>query len=150
MSAAAHRRLATDSWESLLRSQMTMMRELHKEPSIKELGSREYDILYNLSRCPNGWLRLNELNEHLLLTQPSISRMVDRLEARGLIERRTPENDRRGVLIRLTEEGAALQKSVGRAHVKDILELMGEALTDDEMRTLLELTSKLSASVARR
>ncbi|MBP2413956.1 DNA-binding MarR family transcriptional regulator [Arthrobacter stackebrandtii] len=148
MNAAAHRRLATDSWESLLRSQVAMMRELQKEPSFKALGSREYDILYNLSRCPSGWLRLNELNDHVLLTQPSISRMVDRLEARGWIQRKTAENDRRGVLIGLTEEGAALQKQVGRAHVQNILELMEAALTDDEMRTLQELTGKLSASVA--
>ena len=148
MNAAAHRRLATDSWESLLRSQVAMMRELQKEPSFKALGSREYDILYNLSRCPTGWLRLNELNEHVLLTQPSISRMVERLEARGWIQRRTAENDRRGVLIGLTEEGAALQKKVGRAHVQNILELMEVALSDDEMRTLKELTGKLSASLA--
>lgn len=148
MSAAAHRRLATDSWESLLTAQVAMMRELHKEPSFKELGSREYDVLYNLSRCPSGWLRLNELNEHVLLTQPSISRMVDRLEARGWVQRKTAENDRRGVLIGLTEEGAALQKKVGRAHVQNIMELMEVALSDDEMRTLQELTGKLSASVA--
>ena len=41
MSAAAHRRLATESWESLLRTQVAVMRELHKEPSLKELGSGE-------------------------------------------------------------------------------------------------------------
>lgn len=148
MSAAAHRRLATDSWESLLRSQVVMMRELQKEPSFKELGSREYDVLFNLSRCPTGWLRLNEIHDNVLLTQPSISRMVDRLEARGLIQRRTPEDDRRGVLIGLTEAGTALQKKVGRAHVQHIMELMEVALSDDEMRTLLELTGKLRASVA--
>lgn len=147
MSTAAHRKLATQSWESLLRTQVAMMRELHKEPIFKELGSREYDILYNLSRCPSGWLRLNDLNDHVLLTQPSISRMVDRLEARGLIQRKTAENDRRGVLIGLTEEGSTLQKKVGRAHVQNIMELMEVALSDDEMRTLLELTTKLNASV---
>ncbi len=53
-----------------------------------------------------------------------------------------------------SEQGAtgsldpALQKQVGRAHVQNILELMEAALTDDEMRTLQELTGKLSASVA--
>lgn len=148
MSAAAHRKLATDAWESLLRTQVAVMREFQKEPSFKALGSREYDVLYSLTLCPTGWLRLNELNDHVLLTQPSISRMVDRLEARGLIQRRTPEDDKRGVLIGLTEEGVALQKQVGRAHVRNILEVMDAALTDDEMRTLLELTGKLGASVA--
>lgn len=150
MSAAAHRRLATESWESLLRTQVAVMRELHKEPIFKDVGTREYDILYNLSRCPSGWLRLNELNDNVLLTQPSISRMVDRLEVRGLIERKTAEDDKRGVLIRLTEDGAALQKKVGRTHVQNITALMEVALTDDEMTSLLELTGKLRAAVAQR
>lgn len=150
MSTAAHRRLTTDAWESLLRSQVAVMRELHREPLFKELGGSEYDVLYNLSRCPSGWLRLNELYDNVLLTQPSISRMVDRLEARGLIQRKTPENDRRGVLVGLTEEGAALQKKVGREHVRNIMELMEAALTDDELGTLLELTHKLRASVTAR
>lgn len=144
----SHRRLATDSWESLLTSQVAMMRELQKEPLFKELGSREYDILYQLSRCPSGWLRLNELNEHVLLTQPSISRMVDRLESRGLIHRKSAEDDKRGVLIGLTETGAAKQKTVGRAHVQRIMELMEVALTDEEMLTLKDLTTKLRVSVA--
>ncbi|POH59818.1 MarR family winged helix-turn-helix transcriptional regulator [Arthrobacter glacialis] len=150
MSAATHRRLATASWESLLRSQVAVMRELHKEPSFKKVGSREYDVLFTLSQCPTGWVRLNELNDNVLLTQPSISRMVDRLEARGLIQRKTAEDDRRGVLIGLTEAGAALQKEVGRAHVHNILDVMETALSDEEMRTLLELTSKLRESVAQR
>lgn len=124
-----------------------MMRELQKEPTFKTLGSREYDVLYNLSLCPSGWLRLNELNDHVLLTQPSISRMVDRLESRGLIQRKTAEDDKRGVLIGLTEEGIAVQKTVGRAHVQRIMELMEVALSDDEMRTLLDLTRKLRTSV---
>lgn len=129
---------------------MAVMRELHKEPSFKKVGSREYDVLFTLSQCPTGWVRLNELNDNVLLTQPSISRMVDRLEARGLIQRKTAEDDRRGVLIGLTEAGAALQKEVGRAHVHNILDVMETALSDEEMRTLLELTSKLRESVAQR
>lgn len=150
MAAPGHRKLATDAWESLLRSQVAMMRELNKQPLFKEVGSREYDVLFNLSRCPSGWLRLNELNDHVLLTQPSISRMVDRLEARGLIRRKSAEDDKRGVLIGLTEAGAQLQKTVGRAHVQHIMELMDAALSDEEMRTLEQLTKKIRAAVASR
>lgn len=150
MPAAAHRRLATEAWESLLRSQVAVMRELHKEPIFKKVGSREYDVLFNLSRCPTGWLRLNELNDNVLLTQPSISRLVERLEARGLVQRRTPDDDRRGVLIGLTEAGVALQKEVGRAHVQNIMQVMDEGLTEAEMQALLELTGKLRTAVAAR
>lgn len=150
MHAATHRRLATRAWESLLRSQVGVMRELHKEPIFKQVGGREYDVLFNLSTAPTGWLRMNELMENVLLTQPSISRLVDRLQARGLVERKVPVGDKRGVLIGLTEAGAALQKEVGRAHVQNITEVMEEGLSDAEMQTLLELTTKLRAAVAAR
>lgn len=149
MAVPGHRKLATDAWESLLRTQVAMMRELNKEPLFKQVGSREYDVLFNLSRCPSGWLRLNELNDHVLLTQPSISRMVDRLEARGLIQRKSAEDDKRGVLIGLTEKGAELQKTVGRAHVQRIMELMDAGLTEAEMRTLQELTGRMRDGITR-
>lgn len=147
-SAAEHRRLATESWESLFRAQVSVMRRLHLNPVFKKLGIREYDVLFNLSRCPTGWLRLNELNDNVLLSQPSISRMVERLEKRGLVQRKTADGDRRGVLIGLTEAGAELQKEIGRAHVQNITELMGAALDDGELATLLALTGKLRDAVA--
>lgn len=147
MSASSHRRLATDAWESLLRTQVAMMRELHKEPEFKAVGGREYDVLFNLSTAPNGWLRMNELLENVLLTQPSISRLVDRLEAKGWVERRVDSQDRRGVQIRLTPAGSQVQKRVGRAHVKNIASLMGKELNDTELKQLLEITAKLRKSL---
>ncbi|WP_026555319.1 MarR family winged helix-turn-helix transcriptional regulator [Arthrobacter sp. 35W] len=147
-SSSSHRRLATQAWESLFRAQVTVMRQLGKEPSLKKLGAGEYDILYTLTQCKSGWLRLNEFNDKVLISQPSISRMVERMEKRGLIQRRTADDDRRGVLIGLTEAGAAAQKEVGREHVKHIAELLGAGLDEEEMRTLLALTTKLRTSVA--
>ncbi|WP_240629665.1 MarR family winged helix-turn-helix transcriptional regulator [Specibacter cremeus] len=138
--------MATDAWESLFRAQVAVARQLHKEPALRRIGEREYDVLYNLSRCPSGWLRMNELNEHVLLSQPSISRMVERLESRGLVRRKTADGDKRGVLIGLTEAGAALQRDVGRTHVVNIMQLMEDALDDDELATLLALTTKLRES----
>ncbi|WP_427018427.1 MarR family winged helix-turn-helix transcriptional regulator [Pseudarthrobacter sp. P1] len=146
-SAATHRRLATETWESLFRTQVTIMRQLSQEPAFKKVGAGEYDILYTLTRCPSGWLRLNEFNDKVLISQPSISRMVERMEKRGLIQRRTADGDRRGVLIGLTEAGAALQKEVGREHVKHVAELLGAGLDEDEMHTLLALTTKLRTAV---
>jgi DNA-binding MarR family transcriptional regulator len=72
---------------------------------------------------------------------------VDRLEKRGLVERMPAPDDGRGVLLKLTEEGAALQKEIGREHVRDIAELVGPALTAAEQRELLRLTEKLRASL---
>ncbi len=143
----SHRQLATDAWESLFRAQVSVARKLQADPAFKQVNMREYDVLFNLSRCPSGWLRLNELNDHVLLSQPSISRMVDRLEQQGLVQRKTVPEDRRGVLICLTDAGRQLQRDIGRDHVRDINRLVGSALTDAELTQLKKLTDKLRESV---
>ncbi|APX04631.1 MULTISPECIES: MarR family winged helix-turn-helix transcriptional regulator [unclassified Arthrobacter] len=139
--------MAAETWESLFRAQVAVMRRLQSGPAFRNLAVNEYDVLFTLSRCPSGWLRLNELNDNVLLSQSSLSRLVDRLEKRGLLERMPAPDDGRGVLLRLTEEGAALQKEIGREHVRDIAELVGPALTAAEQRELLRLTEKLRASL---
>ncbi|MFC7847811.1 MarR family winged helix-turn-helix transcriptional regulator [Arthrobacter sp. NPDC057388] len=143
-------RLAAETWESLFRAQVAVMRRLQSGPAFRNLAVNEYDVLFTLSRCPSGWLRLNELNDNVLLSQSSLSRLVDRLEKRGLVERTPAPDDGRGVLLKLTEEGAALQKEIGREHVRDIAELVDPALTAAEQRELLRLTEKLRASLPSR
>lgn len=143
-------RLAAETWESLFRAQVAVMRRLQAAPAFKALALNEYDVLFTLSRCPSGWLRLNELNDNVLLSQSSLSRLVERLEKRGLVERSPAPNDGRGILIQLTETGRELQKQIGREHVRDIATLVAPALTPAEQRELLRLTEKLRASVVSR
>lgn len=143
-------RLAAQAWESLFRAQVAVMRRLQGGPAFRDLAVNEYDVLFTLSGCPTGWLRQNELNDHVLLSQSSLSRLVERLEKRGLVERRPAPNDGRGVLVRLTDAGRELQKQIGREHVRDIAALVGPALTAEEQHELLRLTDKLRASVQAR
>lgn len=136
-----------EAWESLFRAQVGVMRRLQRDPEFKELTMREYDVLFNLSRCPSGWTRLNELNEHLLISQPSLSRMVERLENKGLVQRRPARNDQRGVELSLTEEGRAVQKRLGRIHVRGIHDLLAPALDAQELAQVKEMMDKLLASL---
>ncbi|NKX49735.1 MarR family transcriptional regulator, partial [Arthrobacter deserti] len=99
--------------------------------------------------CPSGWSRLNELNEALLISQPSLSRMVERLEAKGLPRRRTAEQDQRGIEISLTEEGHELQRAIGREHVRHLHGMIAPALSPEEFGQLQALTDKLRAGLAR-
>jgi DNA-binding MarR family transcriptional regulator len=139
---------AAEAWESLFRTQVGVMRRLQKDPAFKELSMREYDVLFNLTRCPTGWTRLNELNEHLLISQPSLSRMVERMEAKGLLQRRPAQNDQRGVELALTDAGRELQRRLGRAHVRGIYDLLTPALTEEELRQLKSLTDKVLDTLA--
>ncbi|MEY9777476.1 DNA-binding MarR family transcriptional regulator [Arthrobacter sp. MW3 TE3886] len=141
-------RLAAETWESLFRAQVAVMRKLQAAPAFKALALNEYDVLFTLSRCPSGWLRLNELNDNVLLSQSSLSRLVERLDKRGLVERTPAPEDGRGILIRLTDAGRDLQKQIGREHVRDIAALVGPALSAAEQQELLRLTEKLRAAVS--
>ncbi|ASN39688.1 MarR family winged helix-turn-helix transcriptional regulator [Paeniglutamicibacter terrestris] len=136
-------RSSTAAWEALFRAQVTVMREIQKLPEFKALSTKEYDVLFNLSRCPSGSSRLTDLNQYLLISQPSLSRMAERLESKGLLSRHPDPTDQRAVLFTLTEEGARLQKAVGREHIKGIHALIGKALSAEEFETLQELSTKL-------
>lgn len=140
-------RETAQAWESLFRCQVTIMRRLQSLAEFRELNMREYDVLFNLKRAPDCGLRLGDLNEHLLLSQPSLSRMIDRLVCRGLVARIADPADARAVLITLTDEGAELQQRIGRAHVRHIHEVMAGGLSADELAELKRLTRTLGDSV---
>lgn len=147
MSRPATLRETTQAWESLFRAQVAIMRRLQRHPAFKRLSMREYDVLVTLERCPEGGIRLSELNENVLLSQPSLSRMVDRLEAKGFIARAVDPLDQRAMRLSLTEDGRRIQREIGREHVRHINEVMGPGLDVAEFAELTRLTRKLGASV---
>ena len=103
---------------------------------------REYDVLYTLSKCPEP-IRLTEPNRHVLLSQPALSRMVDRLADRGLNRRDADPADGRGVRLALTGAGRELQRRIGRQHARDVARAMTAGLTPAELRQLEKLSLKL-------
>lgn len=136
-------RLANDAWEALLSSHATLMKRFLAEEMWDEVSMREYDVLYTLSKCA-GPIPLGELNAHVLLSQPALSRLVDRLINRGLLYRTENPADRRSVLIGLTDEGRALQRVIGRRHARSVARAMSESLTDEEMGQLETIAGKLN------
>lgn len=145
-SAPSLREVST-AWESLFRAQVAVMRRLQRDPAFRTLGINAYDVLFTLSGCEGHGLRLNELNDHVLLAQSSLSRLVERLEKQGLVARESTPEDGRGVIVRLTEDGARLQREIGRAHVREITRIVGGALDSAELAELRDLTGRLRAHV---
>lgn len=138
-------REAAEAWESLFRTQVTLMRRLLADDIWGDLSMREYDVLFTLS-SGGGSLRLRDLNENILMAQSSLSRLVDRLERRGLVRRESAPEDGRGVKVALTEAGAGLQKEVGRRHVRSIAHYVGSAMRADDLEALRVLLDKLRAA----
>lgn len=139
----AHAKAAAGAWEALLRAQVTLMRRFGADDIWDELSMREYDVLFALSLAPGRRLRLGELNERILLAQPSLSRLVDRLGADGLVRREVPAGDRRGTLVCLTDEGAQVQRRIGRRHAARIAAYVGAALSPQDLADLERIADAL-------
>jgi DNA-binding MarR family transcriptional regulator len=137
---------AVSAWESLFRAQVAVMRTLAAEFPTKDISFNEYDVLFNLSRQPDRELRMRDLNKHVLLTQPSVSRLIDRLVARGLVAKCPEPSDARGTVIRLTDEGYDMFRRVAVEHMKTITERVGGRLDAEELGKLAELCDKLRGS----
>src|SRR5215475_3834717 len=127
--------LANDAWEALLTAHASLMKQFAAQDIWEDISVREYDVLYTLSKCPNP-IRLSELNRHVLLSQPALSRMVDRLVERGLVSRATDPRDGRGVRLALSEEGLSVQRRIGRRHGRSVAQAMLSGLTLEELRLL--------------
>jgi DNA-binding MarR family transcriptional regulator len=140
--AEGRTRAAVDAWESLFRVQATLLRRFSEQDVWGGLSVREYDVLYTLSRSPLGRARLGELSEQVYLPQPSLSRLVDRLVGRDLLAREADPADGRGVVVVLTEDGAALRREVGGRHAASIArEFSG--FSREELADLTRLCAKV-------
>jgi DNA-binding MarR family transcriptional regulator len=140
---AGRRHLANDAWEALLSAHASLMKQFAAQDIWQDLSMREYDVLYTLSKCGEPQ-RMSELNRHVLLSQPALSRLVDRLADRGLVRREADPADGRGVRLSLTDAGRALQRQIGRRHAREVARAMTAGLNPDELRQLEAICLKLA------
>ena len=89
---------------------------------------------------------MSELNRHVLLSQPALSRLVDRLAERGLVERCADPADGRGVRLSLTDAGRVVQRRIGRRHARGVARAMTAGLTAAELAQLETICLKLAAA----
>jgi len=136
------RRLAIEAWESLFRAQHEVFDVISADFDDTGLSQAEYDVLLTVTRGEDMSARLRDVTANMLISQPSVSRLVDRMAARGLIAKCPDPDDGRGALVRATEAGATTFHRVASLHGRSIAERMS-ALDDDELEQLRVLTAKL-------
>ncbi|GGC66986.1 MarR family transcriptional regulator [Hoyosella rhizosphaerae] len=91
-----------------------------------QLATGEFEALLRLARSENHQLRMSDLAAQSGLTNSGATRLVDRLEARGLVTRQTSPDDRRGTSAVLTEPGLEMVLKVLPGH----LEIVQSAFLD--------------------
>ena len=136
------RRLAIDAWESLFRAQHEVFGDVSGDFTATALSQAEYDVLLTVTRGEDQTARLRDVTANMLISQPSVSRLVDRMVTRGLIDKCADPEDGRGALVKATDAGDSLFRKLASAHGRVIAERMS-LLSDDELAQLRDLTLKL-------
>ena len=85
------------------------------------VGMSEFEVLERLASEGDCSVRLQEVAEHVHLSQSALSRVVDRLEKHGLVKRGVCENDRRAIYAELTKEGRERYEAARPTH-REVLE----------------------------
>ena len=129
----------------LLRTTDQLSRRLAGVLKDEDLSSNQYNVLRILRGSPDG-LACGEIGDRMITRDPDITRLLDRLERRGLIERWRDERDRRVVLAKITLEGLKLlsrmDDPVGEAHRRELGHLGAKRLA--ELVELLKAAKKAS------
>jgi DNA-binding MarR family transcriptional regulator len=108
------------------------------------LALGEYEVLLLLSGAPDRAMRRVDLSREVRLSPSGVTRMLDRLEATGMVEKRACANDGRVSYAALTDAGMAKLEQSAPDHVAAVERLLADRLGPDELESLSELLGRLS------
>ena len=133
------------AWIGLLRAQASAFGQV--ERAVRDAGLPKlewYDVLWELDR--GGALRPRDLQVRLLFAQYNLSRLLDRMEAAGVIAREACPEDNRGQLISITDTGRRLRRRMWLTYGPAIEAAIKGRLTEEEAGQLAELLGKLAGT----
>ena len=125
------------AWSGFLLSHAQIVRALDAELERKHgLPLTSYDVLIQLSLAPKRRLRMFELADAVVLSRSGLTRLVDRLERAGLVERERGELDSRQMYACLTDRGLEALAEATPTHIAGIQELFLERLSKEQTEQL--------------
>ena len=127
--------------DTLLRGELSRRLEEHTETTLLE-----HEAIHRLVIAPGRRLTMFELSDALLVSRSGVTRLIDRLEQRGWVARRTAPTDRRVVRAELTREGAAAFAHMGAVFAAAFEERFGGVLADEDVVALRGVLAKLLAA----
>jgi MarR family 2-MHQ and catechol resistance regulon transcriptional repressor len=110
--------LSLKIWVALSRARTAMERLLREDAERSGLTLAEFAVLESLHHA--GPMRLSRVADRILVSSGGVTYLVDRLESRGLVERRPCERDRRSTWAALTPAGERLIASIFPGHARCI------------------------------
>jgi DNA-binding MarR family transcriptional regulator len=133
-------------WAQFLTAHAVLVEEIEARLADAGLPSLAwYDVLWALERAGDRRLRMRELADMTVISRSNLTRLVDRLESAGLVERERAEQDRRGAFAVVTAQGRALRKKMWPVYSAAIKELFEDHITQrdasqmgDTLRRLID------------
>jgi DNA-binding MarR family transcriptional regulator len=139
------------AWRGLLATHATLIARLDAELEREHgLPLTSYEVLLYLGGAEGGRLRMGELADRLLLSRSGITRLVDRLERQGMIERERCENDGRGFNAVLTEAGRRKLDAARPAHLSGVRRHFLSQLEPGELDSLAAIWGRLLGQAGQR
>src|SRR5215475_12477832 len=129
-----------EAWIALMRAQQVTLLKIERAFREAKLPPHAwYDALWELDRAGPAGLRPFEIEQRMLIAQSNISRLIDRLEEQGHVERQPCKEDLRGQKIVITAAGRDLRKRMWPVYARAIREAIGQRVSEREAATLANL-----------
>jgi DNA-binding MarR family transcriptional regulator len=139
------------AWSGFIRAHASIVKELDAElQAAHRLPLSSFDVLVQLSLAPESRMQMHELAEAVHISRSGLSRLVDRLERQGLIERHRGERDPRQVFACITEPGLERLAETTPTHLAGVRRRFLERLTRTQVSQLTVVWNQLLGSVPER
>jgi DNA-binding MarR family transcriptional regulator len=133
------------AWRGFLRAHSTLVKALDAEMQATHgLPLSSYEVLITLRAAPGQRLRMAELADRAILSRSGMTRLVDRLERDGLLERDRCDSDARGFFAVLTPKGEELLVTARRTHLDGVRERFVQHFGPEELATLARWWDRLT------
>jgi len=131
-------------WRDFVQTFGTVMHQLDQDMQAdQDTPLAWFDVLVHLNEAPEGRLRMHELAESLVLVPSSLTRLIDRMNSAGLVEREPCPEDRRVVYCVITGEGRAVYHRVRPGHNDRVQERFMQYLNREDVAALRRIFSKV-------
>jgi DNA-binding MarR family transcriptional regulator len=120
-------------WAALLRVHASVVPQLERALAKERMPLAWYDVLLELNSAPGRRLRMTDLSARVVLSRERVSRVVDELEAAGLVRRERNVEDKRSFLAEITPRGRARLRAAAPVYLAGIEEHYTSHLTEDEI-----------------
>ena len=133
-------------WFSLVRTHRLTIREVEARLAAAGLpGYAWYDVLWGLESGPGGTRRMHELADVLAIERYNLTRLVDRLEQEGLVQRARSAEDGRAAYATITREGRALRRKMWKVYESTVAEVLLSQFSDREQEAFASALDRSAA-----